>query len=223
MTITRTASLLTLLLAALPAWAVEPFTAEYEASWKGVQAEARMTLSPAGDNRWRYELDIANQLGSARQATVFEDHDGTWRLLSGDDVTQLLVRKSQKTATYDWGSNEVRWSGDVKADRRGPVELRDGDVDAMLLNLAIVRDVAAGRPLDYRVVENGVARRQSWKILGKDTVTIAGKPHAATRVGRSSDDKEVLVWVVKGLPVPARILQRRDGKDEQDLVLKSAH
>ena len=28
-------------------------------------------------------------------------------------------------------------------------------------------------------------------------------------------------WVVADLPVPARILQRKDGKDELDLVLKS--
>src|SRR5690606_41115430 len=100
MTITRTASLLALLLAALPAWAVEPFTAEYEASWKGVQADARMTLSPAGDNRWRYELNIANQLGSARQATVFEDHDRseehTSELQSRENlVCRLLLEKKK--------------------------------------------------------------------------------------------------------------------------------
>ena len=221
MTISRTACLLALLLAALPAWATKPFTADYEASWKGLQANARMTLSPDGDARWRYELDIGNQLGNARQTTVFEEHGGQWRLLSGDDVTQLLVRRSQKTATYDWASHEARWSGDVKDDRRGPVKLRDGDVDAMLLNLALVRDLAAGKPLDYRVVENGVARRQSWEVLGEDTVTIAGKSHAATKLGRSSDGKDVFVWVVEGMPVPARILQREGGKDAQDLVLKS--
>ena len=35
------------------------------------------------------------------------------------------------------------------------------------------------------------------------------------------DDKQQILWIVPGLPVPARILQRKDGKDEMDLVLTS--
>jgi hypothetical protein len=31
----------------------------------------------------------------------------------------------------------------------------------------------------------------------------------------------VIVWIVDGLPTPARILQRKDGKDELELTLKS--
>ena len=109
----------------------------------------------------------------------------------------------------------------MKPDRVGPVKLQSGDLDAMLLNLAIVRDVAAGKPLNYRLVDNGVVRAQAYQNLGKDTVSVGGQPRSATKVSRSTDNKQVIVWVVDGLPVPARILQRKDGKDELDLVLKS--
>ena len=209
------------LLAALPAWAVDPFSADYAASWKGVQADAQITLAAAGGNRWNYTLDISNKLGSARQATTFEDRGGLWRPLSGNDTTQMLFKKSQKNASYDWAKGEARWSGDVKPDRMGPVKIQDGDLDAMLLNLAIVRDMGAGKPLNYRVVDNGVVRQQSYQNLGKDTVTVGGQPRTATKVARTSDDKQVIVWVVDGLPTPARILQRRDGRDELELTLKS--
>ena len=79
----------------------------------------------------------------------------------------MVFKKSQKNASYDWSKGEARWSGDVKADRAGPVKLQDGDLDAMLLNLAIVRDVAAGKPLNYRMVDNGVVRQQNHQNLGK--------------------------------------------------------
>ena len=217
----RIASALTLLLAASQAWAVKPFVADYEASWKGVQANAQISLNRSGDNRWNYELSVSNQLGSSRQTTVFEEHGAGFRPLSGVDATQVLFKRSQKNATYDWASGEARWSGDVKPDRVGPVKLREGDMDAMLLNLAIVRDVAAGKPLNYRLVENGTARAQSYRELGKETITYAGQARTATKVSRSSDDKQVIVWIVDGLPVPARILQTRGGSDELDLVLKS--
>ena len=215
-------ALLSLLLAASPAWAVKPFTADYQANVKGtISADAQMTLAAAGGDRWNYVLSVNSPIATLRQTTVFEDHGGNWRPLSGNDYTQMVFKKSQKNASYDWSKGEARWSGDVKADRAGPVKLQDGDLDAMLLNLAIVRDVAAGKPLNYRMVDNGVVRQQNYQNLGKDTVTVAGKPRSATKVSRTSENKQVTVWVVDGYPVPARILQQKDGKDELDLVLKS--
>jgi hypothetical protein len=218
----RPATLFALILAASPAWAVKPFTANYQASVMGsISADATMTLASAGGDRWSYVLSVDSPVATLRQSTVFEDRGGAWRPLSGNDSTQMLIKKSQKNATYDWAKGEARWSGDVKADRMGPVRLQEGDLDAMLLNLAIVRDVGAGQPLKYRMVDNGVVRAQAYQMLGKDTVTIGGKPREATKVSRTSENKQVIVWVVEGLPVPARILQKKDGKDELDLVLKS--
>jgi len=218
----RTPALLAVLLASAPAWAVKPFTADYEASVMGsVSANAQMSLAPAGADRWNYVLSVKSPVATLRQSTVFEDRGGAWRPISGNDSTQMLIKKSQKAASYDWAKGEARWSGDVKPDRAGPVKLQDGDLDAMMLNLALVRDVAAGKPLNYRMVDNGVARQQSYQNLGKDTVTVAGKPRSATKVSRTSENKQVIVWVVDGLPVPARILQKKDGKDELDLVLQS--
>ncbi len=39
--------------------------------------------------------------------------------------------------------------------------------------------------------------------------------------GLTPEGKQVLVWVVDGLPTPARILQRKNGQDELELTLKS--
>ena len=218
----RPATLLALVLAASPAWAVKPFTANYEASVMGsISADATMTLASAGGDRWSYVLSVDSPVATLRQSTVFEDRGGAWRPLSGNDSTQMLIKKSQKNATYDWAKGEARWSGDVKADRMGPVRLQEGDLDAMLLNLAIVRDVGAGQPLKYRMVDNGVVRAQAYQTLGKETVTIGGKPRQATKVSRTSENKQVIVWIADGHPVPVRILQKKDGKDDLDLVLKA--
>lgn len=209
---------------ATPAWAVKPFVADYQATVKGaIQADAQMKLTSAGPDRWSYELSVNSPIASARQTTVFEDRSGTWRPLTGSDSTQMLFKKSQKNANYDWASGEASWTGNVKPDRMGPVKLQAGDVDGMMLNLAIVRDVIAGKPLNYRLVDNGVARQQVYKNLGQESITVAGKQATATKVSRSSDNKLVTVWVVDGYPVPARILQQDDGKDSLDLVLKSVN
>ncbi len=217
-----------LALASAPALAVEPFTADYQANYMGMQANGTMTLAPAGAGRWKYSLDIRGMGATMAQSTVFEARDGHWRPLTSSDSQQgtsglasMLVKKKRVDATYNWDRGEARWTGDVKADRAGPVKLRDGDLDAMLLNLALVRDVNAGNPMNYRLVEDGRARQQAYRIAGKEAISVGGQQRQATKVVRDDGDRQILAWVVDGLPVPARILQRRDGKDHIDLRLKA--
>ena len=203
--------------------ALKPFTATYQASYMGLHGTGTMTLAPAGGDRWKYSLEIDSAIAQLSQNTVFEADGGQWKPLSNSDSSMLLIKKSSKQASYDWNRKEARWSGNVKPDRAGPVALRAGDLDAMLVNLAIPRDVTAGKPLDYRMVDDGRAKQMNYEVVGQDTVQVAGKPQPATKVSRSDGNKQTVIWVVAGLPVPARILQRKDGKDEMDLQLKSVH
>lgn len=212
---------LSVLIASAPAFAIKPFTANYQASYIGLQAQGQMTLAPAGPDQWTYALTVRNALAQLSRSTVFEDKDGKWRPLSGADASVLLVKRINTDATYDWAKREARWSGDVKDDRRGPVPLQTGDLNGMLVNLAIVRDVQAGKPLDYRMVDAGRAEQMSYQRAGSETINIEGKPRQATKVTRNDGDRQTVIWVVDGIPVPARILQRKSGKDEMDLQLTS--
>ncbi len=217
----RIAAAVTLALVSLPALAIKPFTADYQASFMGLEANGQMTLTPAGVDRWKYTLSIRNTMAQLTQSTTFEDRNGQWRPLSGTDSSNLLIKKSSKNATYDWAKGEARWSGDVKPDRAGPLKLQAGDLDAMLVNLALARDVPAGKTLNYRMVEDGRAKQLNYQVAGKEAITVDGKQRQATKVSRTDGNKETIAWVVDGLPVPARILQRKNGKDEIDLRIKS--
>ena len=200
---------------------LKPFTATYDASYMGMHTTGTMTLAPSGGDRWTYTFRIDSPVAKLEQVTVFEGGDGEWKPLSNSDSSTFLIKKNTKRATYDWSAGEARWSGDVKDDRRGPVALKPGDLDAMLVNMAIARDVVAGKPLEYRMVDDGKVRRMTYRKVGTDTISIGGQQHQATRISRKDGDKEQVLWVVEGLPVPTRILQRKGGADEMDLRLKS--
>lgn len=214
---------------AAPALALEPFTATYEAWYEGSrQGDGVMRLARADKGRWTYSLDVRGTSGMAAiagadlsQRTTFDVADGHWRPLSGSDSSKLLFKSSTRTASYDWSRGEARWTGDVKPERAGPVRLRAGDMDAMLLNLALARDVTAGKPLSYRLVDNGRAKQHVYKVAGTEQVTIEGQSREAVKVVRTDDDKQTVAWIVKGMPVPVRILQRDEGEDKLDLRLVS--
>lgn len=212
-----------LALASLPALAIQPFQASYMANYMGMQANGTMTLAAAGDHQWRYTLTIQNQLANLSQSTVFEERNGQLRPLSSDDTSALLVKKRNVQANYDWNSHQATWSGDIKPDRRGPVTLQAGDMDALLINLAIARDVNAGKTPSYRMVDEGRAKPMSYKVIGKEAITVNGKSEQATKVSRSDGSKEIVAWIVPDMPVPVRILQRENGQDALDLTIKTLH
>jgi hypothetical protein len=199
---------------------LKPFNADYIANYMGMEGAARMSLAPAGGN-WTYTLSVKSSLATLSQSTTFDENGGQWRPLSGTDNSNVLIKSVKKQATYLWAKGVATWTGDVKADRAGPVKLQAGDLDAMLVNLAIARDVAAGKPLKYRMVDDGRAKDLAYVVSGKEKVTIDGKSQQATKVTRTDGNKQTVVWVVDGLPAPARILQRKDGQDEMDLQLKA--
>lgn len=189
--------------------ALKPFSATYQATYMGMDAVGKMSLVSQGGSQWKYSMSIAAKVGSAKQSTTFEDVGGAWRPLNGQDSTNVLFRSDLRNANYDWGKREATWSGKVKPDRRGPIALQSGDVDAMLMNLAIVRDVEAGKPLHYRLVDNGKAKAVSFTITGKETLSIAGKQVQATKV----TGEDLVLWVASGYPVPVRIHKNQDNID----------
>ena len=217
----RPLAALLLTAASLPALAIAPFKADYRASYMGLQADGVMQLERQQGNRWRYSLQVRNQMADLRQSTVFDIHNGHLRPLSSEDSANLLIKRRSIQADYDWADRQAVWRGDLRADRRGPVALREGDMDALLINLAVTRDLADGKPLSYRMVDEGRVRQMQWEVVGKEAVTVDGASKQATKVVRRTDKREMYVWLVPGMPVPARVLQRENGIDTVDLTVKS--
>jgi hypothetical protein len=189
----------------------------------GLHGTGHMALAQQG-GKWVYSLRIGSSVAQLSQSTTFDVSGDALRPLSGTDASTFLVKRVTKQASYDWKAGQASWSGDVKPERAGPIALQAGDVDAMLLNLALPRDVAAGRSLHYRMVDDGRAKQVDCNAGGKEALQAGGKTLQATKVSCDlGGNKQILLWVVDGMPFPARILQRKDGKDDIDLRLgKSA-
>ena len=207
---------------ALPAnAALQPFTANYSARYKGIPASGVMVLAPRG-KQWTLAMNMENLAASMSQATLFtESRDGLLMPLGGSDTARYVGQRKAVPARFDWRALQASWSGDAKASRRGPVAIRASDVDGLLLQLALARDVPAGRPLQYRVVENGKARAMGFRRAGTESVTVNGRTLQATRVVSTADGKTTTAWIAAGVPVPVRLVQSEGGKETFSLRLGS--
>lgn len=206
---------------ALPAHALKPFTAQYEASFKGISAGGAMSLSQQG-NRWTYAMGIRNTMANLSQATVFEDAAGRYRPLGGSDRATYLMKTRSVMTVYNWKAMQARWTGDVKPQRAGPVAMQPGDMDALLVNLALVRDVGFGRTvMTYRLLENGKAKPMTYRVAGREKITVGGRTLDTTKVVQNAGGKQTTAWIAAGVPTPVRIVQREDGSDVFRLQLTS--
>ena len=202
-----------LAMAESPAHALKPFTAQYEASFKGISAGGAMTLSRQGQ-RWTYAMGLRNAMANLSQATVFEEAAGRYRPLGGSDRSTYLMKTRAVVTLYNWKGMQARWTGDVKPQRAGPVAMQPGDMDALLVNLALVRDIGFGRTsMSYRLLENGKAKSMTYRVAGREKITVGGRALDTTRVVQSAGSKQTAVWIAPGVPTPVRIVQREDGSE----------
>lgn len=216
--------------AALPALALEPFVASYQAWHEGKQlGTATLQAKPTGGNQWRMDLDIRANRGVAGllgldmgQSSVFVVEEGErYRPLGHSTVKPGLFGGRKISGSYDWTAKSARWQGKLKAERTMPVPLQEGDLNGLLLDLAVVRDAAPGKNLAYRVVENGRAREHQYVVAAApETVAVDDIRYSALRVERTNGgNDETLFWIADGVPTPVRILMRENGADAYDLRL----
>ncbi|WP_045770342.1 DUF3108 domain-containing protein [Xanthomonas albilineans] len=208
-------------MASLSAMAIQPFQAKYQANYMGTQATATMTLSKDGANQWVYNLDVKSLLAELKQTTVFDTTTGSLRPLTSDNVLKTLLKKTEVLGDYDWTNLQATWSGDVSSDQSGPVALTTGDLNPLLVNLAIVSDVNAGNPLNYHIVDLGQASQETYQVVDTENVSFNGKTEQATKISYTNGTKQTLAWIVPDAPAPVRIQQTDNGKQTVLLVMKS--
>ena len=209
--------------------ALEPFVASYEVFRGGNSlGEATMQVTSLPASRWRVDLMMRGTRGlfglagvNAEQSTVFDAKGETYRPLTQATVNKTVFTQKKTIGVYDWRAGSATWQGDVKESRTGPLALHGGDMSGLLINLAVIRDAEPGRTLDYRFVDNGRVRNHRYVVANElESVSVAGIGYTAMRVDRiEQGNEETVIWVVKGVPTPIRMLQREDGSDTYDLRL----
>ena len=208
---------------------LEPFVATYDAWYQGKQAgTATMRLQPQGA-QWQVDLGIRGNRGFAgilglnlEQDTLFDVVGTVYRPLRQSTTRKAAVFFNRKVeGTYDWADNVARWTGDLSKRRRDPVSLQPGDMSALLINLAVMRDAAPNAALQYRFVDGGRVREYAYQAAAEtELVQVGDISYSALRVSRTNGgNDEMIIWVADGVPTPVRILQRENGEDAVDLRL----
>lgn len=208
---------------------LEPFIATYQAFYKGKEAgDATLRVTHDGGKQWQVDMAVRGKRGFAgvlglniEQSTVFTNNGDVYTPLSQSTVKKALFLGKKVTGTYNWQTGTAQWQGDLKKERRQPIQLQPGDQSALLLNLSLMRDARPGKTMQYRYVDVGRVRQHNYRAAdGTETVQVGDLSYDALRVYRTNGgNDETILWIANGVPTPVRILQREDGEDDIDLRL----
>lgn len=207
-----------------------PFVGTYQAFYKGKLAgDATLALTHTSGNRWQVSLEVRGKRGFAGvlglnllQTTEFEELGGQFRPLSQLTERRGLFLGKKVHGRYDWSAGTAQWQGDIERRRRAPVALQPGDLSALLINLAIMRDARPGAQMQYRFADVGRIRLHQYQADAATAITeVSELSYDALRVQRSnsSPGDAMTLWLASGVPTPIRISQREDGQDTIDLQL----
>ena len=173
--------------------ALAPFEARYRLSLGGLTVgEARLVLRPADGGRYLYEMASRPRglLALFRRDTLTErslwEHgpDGTPRPLRYERI-QTGSRERRARLVFTWspdGSGRVR---NEVAGRPWAMAVPPGTLDRLLVQIALRRDLAAGRkPLEYPIADGGKLKRYRFAVLGRETVTTSAGRFEAVKIQR---------------------------------------
>ena len=206
---------------------LQPFKAVYNAEWKGLTAaSSTMELRKAGPDSYTYS-SVSNARGMFRLAfseTVTQA--STFRVIDGRVVPLVFTGTDEKerpiNLAFDWPRKHL--SGVAKG-HSVELELPDGALDPMSLQIASMRDLAASKLQDkgwlvdsdklkeFETRREGTARIDT--ALGAlDTVVYTSQNVGSDRITRT--------WVAPALGyLPVRAERLRGAKLEFTLLIQS--
>lgn len=190
-----------LVLPAVQAADLQPFSASYTADWKQLpmSGSAERSLSKNDNGTWTLSFKASMMIASlTEESTLLLDKD---TLLPQSYMFERggLGKAKKINLDFDWTSKMVTGS-----DRGDPVKvpLNSGMLDKSTYQLALQRDVAAGKKsMSYQVVEGTDTDTYDFRVLGAETVSTKAGSVDAIKVERVRDPTQnkrtTVMWFAK--------------------------
>ena len=193
-----------LLLSSVVANAAPPaFNASYIVSKSGVTlGNMNATLSYNGNSYSYQKLSKANGLAAMLSGdTLTERSSGTKQgeTLSSQHYFQQHKNK-RKNRTEDFSLSAGHVSGNFDG-RAYQFNVPANTLDPALMELRLMDDLAAGKPLNYKVVDKGELRSYQFRKLGNETVNTAAGNYACEKVqvSRNNGERQTTLWLAPAL------------------------
>lgn len=203
-------------LTSLPALAApNAFQASYSVSNSGLTVgETNTSLSYNGSAYVFQKLTKANGMAALISGDTLTERSSGLKQGNQLQTQQYLYQhKSRRKAKKDQynftNTMEVKGNLDNTA---YTLKVPNGTIDPLLIELRIMDDIAANRPLKYTITERGKLKTYQFQRLGKETITTPlGKYNCEkVQMTRDAGERQTTLWLAPELNYVAAHIQHNE-------------
>jgi hypothetical protein len=208
---------------------VRPFSAHYEASWKGINVgSSEIALKKLPDtDQYLYTWTITAR-GIFRLAYSDDLVQNSWLTIEGGHVRPQKYRGKEGSATvsldFDWSSKRATGESEKK-----PVDiaLHDGTQDVMSIQVEVMADLKRGNlPKTFWIVDKDQLKEFLYTQEGDARIrTAIGELDTVVVTSQRAGNNRILrMWFAPSLGfLPVQAERSRDGKVEIAMRIKSVN
>jgi Protein of unknown function (DUF3108) len=206
---------------------VRPFSAHYEASWKGINvgtSEIALKKLPEAD-QYLYTWTITAR-GIFRLAYSDDLIQNSWMTIEDGHARPLKYRGKQGSATvdldFDWHTKRATGESEKKP---VDIQLHDGTQDVLSIQVEVMLDLKKGElPKTFWIIDKDQLKEFLYTDEGKARIrTAIGELDTVVVTSQRAGNNRILrMWFAPSLGyLPVQAERSRDGKVEIAMRLKA--
>ncbi|NVK41929.1 MAG: DUF3108 domain-containing protein [Oceanospirillaceae bacterium] len=169
----------------------------YKARYRGFDLELTRTLTPLGNDQFRFDSIADSALAQIEESSTFSrDSRGKW--------TPHHYSYSQKifglSKGYELQFNEAGGKA-TYSDKDGDktISISPDTLDPLLYQLRMQHDIARQRGgYSYHFLRRGKLKRYTFKVEGQDVLPLNGEGVETTRLVKDDGDDDTRIWFSNG-------------------------
>lgn len=221
-TLSKATALFSLLfISSLNASEISTYSANYSASFNGMDIKATHRLEQLESGEYRETLKARNIFGEINEQALFtlDDEQRVMPQQYSYERSLIGVKRAEKQ-TFDWPNQQLEYR---KKDSVKTMPLVIGYLDIITHKLQLRQDLAAGKEiLSYPVISRGKLKQYHYEVLAKPVLETSLGPLNTVLVQRVREDnkRQTRIWLASDWDYLAvQLEQIEDGESHEMKII----
>ncbi|GGO88762.1 hypothetical protein GCM10011348_44970 [Marinobacterium nitratireducens] len=165
----------------------------YEARYRGFDLELARTLTPLGNQRYRFESIADSALARIEESSTFtRDSRGKWTPLEYSYRQKIFGLSKGYELKFDESAGKATYSD---GDGKKQISIEPDTLDPLLYQLRMQHDIARKRgSYSYHFLRRTKLKQYSFKVEGQDVLTLNGEGVEAMRLVKDDGADDTRIW-----------------------------
>lgn len=179
---------------------LQPYTASYSASVKGIPLEGQgtRTLSQNPDGSWSLTFSASAAFSGIEETSQFMVRDNRLETRNYHKQRTGLAKRPDLQASFDWRKGQVNWQ---QEDRQWSIDLLPDALDNLNYQLKLRMDLASspGTQLSYHIADDNKVYQRRFMVEAEEILnTNVGKLNTVRiKIIRENSNRATWIWLAK--------------------------